>query len=155
MVQQSPILREWIVPQATIMRNINRTGYQKYFCCDKLLCCIIIVFFLYMRQIDIISLITKSMWLCEGFCVRQCNRSPNQICGAPKKPCLVQPCSVWKGDGLLLKIQVMLLLQNYFKPSSTSCSWYISSVLQVGWKLRVLFNFLDTFFTCLGRNPKQ
>ena len=155
MVQRSPILREWIVPHATIMRNINRTGYQKYFCCDKLLCCIIIVFFLYMRQIDITSLITKSMWLCEVFCVRQCNRLPNQKCGAPKKPCWGQPCSVWKGDCWLLKIQVMLLLKNYLKPSSTSRSWYISSVLQVGQKLRVLLNILETCFTYLGCNPKQ
>ena len=60
MVQRAPILRQWIVPHATIMRNINRPGYHKYLCCDKLLCCIIIVFFLYMRhdpKIDITSLI--------------------------------------------------------------------------------------------------
>ena len=63
MVQRAPILQECIVPHATIMRNNNRPGYQKYFCSDKLLCCIIIVFFLYMRhapKIDITSLITAT-----------------------------------------------------------------------------------------------
>ena len=27
MVQHAPILRDWIVPHATIMRNIKRNGY--------------------------------------------------------------------------------------------------------------------------------
>ena len=117
MVQRSPILREWIIPHALIMRNINRPGYQKYICCDKLLWCIIIVFFSLHETCSkdshhFLDYRNGSTWLCEVFCVRQCNRLPNQKCGAPKKPCWGQPCGVWKGDCWLLKIQVMLLLKN-------------------------------------------
>ena len=56
----------------------------------------------------------ESMWLCEVFCVRQCNRLPKQKCGAPKKPYWGQPCSVWKGD-CWLKIQVMLSIKKLFE----------------------------------------
>ena len=36
MVQRFPILREWIAPHTTIMRNINWPDYQKHFCSNKL-----------------------------------------------------------------------------------------------------------------------